>query len=468
MAVIIYNMEHVWKILKSFSLKRSNKCIEQYATILPPPSGGVLNFDSGKSVALCYGIDQQYHHHYYDASLGKTVKNDAEEMGEALRTQMGLKYIQVFTASSNYNDCTKAGISNLFIKNAEKVQNGGIFIFYFAGHGCFIKNSNKCILVPADFAGIEDLNTGISGNELIEWLHVAGCNASHVLFIFDCCYAGHLGKTLTFDNTLRINPSLFVMCGCAAGETCTAFDELEHSCFAYFLLDYLKTNSFVGVSVQFDVKQAMEKITELCSSFSSLYVIYNQGELEYQEMTPKLFKKITQRCVPVVPKEDVLISLLEPFFENSQHKVQSHPEVEKWLKSTNVKRSLDVLYPKASSYTALQKGIVSVMFCSSCSIQYAHDKSNLNRRNLFLTIAIKISHAINFGNLTLDYLIIGLENYISAIEDDIDKSDLWLLHKQFEDSSSRVPNQGGDFVTSHMRTRVCSYSACPFTVCYSF
>ena len=74
---------------------------------------------------------------------------------------------------------------------------------------------------PADFAGREDLNSVISGNDLINWLHVAECKTSHVLCLFDCCYAGDLGTALaSLDNTLNIKPGLFVMCGCAAKEKC--------------------------------------------------------------------------------------------------------------------------------------------------------------------------------------------------------------------------------------------------------
>ena len=374
---------------------------------------------------------------------------------------MGL-YVQVFTASSNRDDCTKASISNMFINSAKKVQEGGIFVFYFAGHGCLIEQSNKCILAPANFAGIEDLNTGISGDDLIEWLHKAGCNASHVLFIFDCCYAGHLGQSLIFGSTQKIKPSLFVMCGCAAGEICISFNELEHSCFTFFLLDYLKTNSIVGESGetgQFDVKQAIDKITELCSRFSSLIVMYNEeeGELQSKIMNPILFPQITEQCVTVVPEDDV-ISLLKPFFEKNSPTDSPDPEVE--LKSIDVKRSLYVLYPKASSCEALQKGIVSALFHSSCSIQCKYDKPHVNKRNLFLTIAIKVSHAINFGNLTLNYLTLGLKHYICAIKGDIDKTDLWHLYKDIMKSISHVPNEDSGSVPSHMQTKVCSYSTC--------
>ena len=132
-------------------------------------------------------------------------------MSKAIVTNMGFNrnQVKVRVSSAQPNDCTKRGVNALFVESARTVEQGGIFLFYFAGHGIMVRN--RCVLAPADFAGRKDLNSGISGNELIEWLHVADCKASQVLVILDCCYAGDLGTTLTSpDNLLKITPGLFV------------------------------------------------------------------------------------------------------------------------------------------------------------------------------------------------------------------------------------------------------------------
>ena len=237
-----------------------------------------LKFDPNKSVALCVGIDEQYHRAYKDKSLGKIVAKDAEAMSEAITNHLGLNLdeVKVRKSSAQPSDCTKKGISTLFVEIAGKVQEGGIFIFYFAGHAILV--GERCVLLaPADFAGNENVDSGISGKNLVEWLQEAGCKADHVLVILDCCYAGDLGTVLTApDNMHRIKSHLFVMCGCAAREKCSSFDALGHSIFIYFLLCYLKRYPSKG---QFLIEEAMEYVKKLCLSFSSLIENHDKEHL---------------------------------------------------------------------------------------------------------------------------------------------------------------------------------------------
>ena len=67
--------------------------LEQYAMITLPSN--VLEFDPKRGVALCVGIDKQFHREYAYRSLGKTVAKDAKSMGEAFVTSLGLSVNQV-------------------------------------------------------------------------------------------------------------------------------------------------------------------------------------------------------------------------------------------------------------------------------------------------------------------------------------------------------------------------------------
>ena len=387
--------------------------------VLITSSHDVLEFDHGKSVALCVGIDKQFRPNYASKSLGNTVARDAQVMGEAFNTHLGLNFdeVKVRKSSAQPDDCTKKGMGTLFVESAKKVQGGGIFIFYFAGHGILI--GNRCVLAPADFAGKEDLNSGISGKDLVEWLHEAECKANHVLIILDCCYAGNLGTILTSpDNMLKIKPGLYVMCGCAAREKCTSVDALGHSIFTYFFLRYLERHQCIG---QFAIKQAMEDITELCLSFSSLLVSHNEGQLQPGKMNPTLDKldvHVYDVNTSIDQPDSCRFGLIIQLFERGRPKPFPHLEVENWLKSSVIQEALNTLYAKVTFSEELQEGIFSAMLYSAASIQYVHDKTHLEERNLFLMTVISILGAIGYVypevNASIFHLITGLEHYSQA------------------------------------------------------
>lgn len=397
---------------------RNDASSEPY--VLISSSHDILQFDHEKSVALCIGVDEQFHHDYASKSLGDIVARDAQAMGEAFSTHLGLDFdeVKVRKSSAQPDDCTKKGIGTLFLESAKKVQQGGIFIFYFAGHGILI--GDRCVLAPADFAGKEDLNSGISGKDLVEWLHAADCKANHVLIILDCCYAGDLGTILTSpDNMLKIKPGLYVMCGCAAREKCTSVDALGHSIFTYFFLQYLERHQCIG---RFAIKQAMEDISELCLSFSLLLISHDEEQLHAGNMNPTLGRLDVHAHdidvgIPIDEPDFCRFELIIRLFDEGP-KPFPHPVVEKWLKQSMIHEALTTLYTKVTLSEELQKGIFSAMLYSAASIQYVHDKTHLEERNLFLTTVISILGAIGFAypevNVTIFHLITGLQHYSQA------------------------------------------------------
>ena len=252
--------------------------------VISPNIDGSIRFDHNKDFAFCVGIDQQLTDR--TEQVDETINRDATEMQRTFLTTLGLnpEQIKVSTASNACDDCTKKGLRDSFIKCAGKVKENGNFIFYFAGHGYELHD--RCILSPADF-NKQDVSSGISGDDLINWVNIAECKASNVLFIFDCCYAGNLGELLTSDENLKTKANLYVMCGCAPKEKVTAISALRHSIFTYFLLDYLQALTCRG---EINVRQAMEIISDLCFSFSCLIMIYD-GKLYCCTFTPALFIK---------------------------------------------------------------------------------------------------------------------------------------------------------------------------------
>ena len=394
---------------------------DQPYVLITSGSHDVLKFDQNESVSLCVGIDKQFHRAYQGKSLGNIVSKDAEATSEAITNHFGLNpdQVKVRISSAQPYDCTKRGMGSLFVEIARKVQKGGMFIFYFAGHGILVRE--RCVLAPADFAGRENLDSGISGKDLVEWLHEAGCKADHVLVILDCCYAGDLGTILTApDNMLRIKPSLFVMSGCAAREKCSSVSALGHSIFTYFFLHYLETYPCKG---QFPIKEAMEDINELCLSFSSLVVGHDEELLRPRKMSPTLEKldiSVDDMDVSIDQPDSSRFGCVIQLFEPGRPKPVPHIAVEKWLKSPTIQNALSTLYAKIpiSDHEELQEGIFCAMLYSAASIQYVHDKTHLEERNLFLTTVISVLGAIGFAypeaNATIFHLMTGLLHYSEA------------------------------------------------------
>jgi len=397
---------------------------EQYAMITSPASASpqdILKFDHKRGVALCIGIDIQFNRVYENKSLGSIVAKNAEDMGKALVTNFGLseECVKVCSPSAQPDQCSRAGICSLFMETARKAEQNSIFIFYFAGHGYSI--DRKCVLAPSDFVGTNKPNSGISGNDLVKWLHKAQCQASYSLFIFDCCYAGDLGISLTSSSNIQATtPHIFVMCGCAPRERCTSIYALGHSVFTFFLLHYLAQHSCKG---QFVIQEAMEEIIDLCFSFSSLIVTYNRKKdrLLFGRMNPSLY------TVCSIHKTDSTDSnrypLLYSLYKHGP-KPLPHPEINRWLKSQRVEFALLKLPSSVKSHLygeRLNDGIFCAMLYSAASMQVAHDKIHLKERNFFITIALNVLETacsiFSKTEVSILQLIRGLWHYLQPLKE---------------------------------------------------
>ena len=391
---------------------------EQYAMIASPRD--VLRFDHTRGVTLCIGIDKQFNKLYENKSLGSIVTKDAEDMGKAFVTNLGFSQerVKVCSPSAQPDQCSRAGICSLFKETARKAERNSIFIFYFAGHGYSI--DRKCVLAPSDFVGTNKPNSGISGNDLVKWLNETQCQASYSLFIFDCCYAGDLGISLTSPSNIQATaPNVFVMCGCAARERCMSIDALGYSIFTFFLLHYLVRHSCKG---QFAIQEAMEEITELCLSFSSLIVTYNhkKDRLLFGRMNPSLH-------ILTVCKTDVTDSsrywLLYSLYKHGP-KPLPHPEINRWLKSKRVQFALLNL-PSSGKVPLygerLNDGIFCAMLYSVASMQVAYDKTHLKERNFFVAIAVNVLELMHLvfskREVSVLQLIRGLRHYLQPLKE---------------------------------------------------
>jgi len=407
--------------LSNSTTPRRSYC-EQYALITSRQD--VINFDPTRGVALCIGIDQQYHKNYEGKSLGVPAANDANNMGGAFVTKLGInqEQVQVFTSLAQPEQCTKAGIRNLFTQSARKTKEDGIFIFYFAGHGYLVKHSVQdfvsiqCVLAPSDFDGVKDKSAGvyplgIYRDDVVKWLD--GCKAKHVLIILDCCYAGDLGTSLTSPkNIQQVVPSISVMSGCAAGEKCITIPVLGNSIFTYFFLSYLEKH---GIKGQFPVNGAMDEISELCTAFSSLLMKSDNGGLLSSMFTPTLDRRDVEEVDANIDDTNYSrLRLLISFYDKSP-KSSPHLAVASWFNWPIIQKSIDLLKSNTPFDKRLQTGILCSMLYSAASIQLHYNKECLTERNLFIRMVVDIVAAAGLDTLSIDQLRVGLNYYYDQV-----------------------------------------------------
>ena len=402
---------------------------EQYSVIATVNS--VLKFDPDKSYAVCVGIDKQLDERFNGRSLGYIAAKDAVSLGEAFIRDMGLHRdrVNIYTSSDTSFLCKKGALSTLLVNYARKVEEGGIFIFHFSGHGVLIKgsSSSEWVLAPADFSG--HASTGFTANDLLELIQVADCRARHVLIILDCCYAGGIGgKMASAENVMRVTPGVYVMCACAAKEVSLALTVLGNSIFSFFLLHYLEKHSSKG---QFAVEESMKEIAELCRSYSSLMMRYSAEDgLRSAVMQPEMD---TVAVVEIGTHEildssdgssaDVTDSnrfgLLFSLYDKQSPKPPLHRIAMLWLSSAIVQDSIETLCTKTNIPLPLQDGMVCAMLYSIACLHLEHDRTHITERNFIVTAMISVVAAIGYKfpevTMNVSQLKMALKYYYKPI-----------------------------------------------------
>ena len=395
---------------------------EQYSVIAS--ADAVLEFDPNRSYAVCVGIDRQLDYRFSNKSLGYIAAKDAISMGEAFIADMGLQRdrVNVYTAQDAEFLCKKGALSTLFVNYAKKVEEGGIFMFHFSGHGILIKgDKSEWVLAPADFSG--DSHTGISGEDLLQLIEISKCRARHVLIILDCCYAGGIVRNVaSWDNVLKVKPGVYVMCACAAKEISLALTALGNSIFTFFLLHYFEKSHSKG---RLDVTTVMADVSEMCRSFSTLMLRYTEdGGLKPATMHPRL-DILTVMEIGTVSADEMdgsRFSLLFSLYDRKLLK-NSKPSLHKvallWLKCSPVQDAIDMLYTRMPLSLPLQDGIVCAMMYSMACLHLQYDRTHIVERNFIITVIVSVLSAVGFKipdiNIPLTSLKMALKYYYKPI-----------------------------------------------------
>jgi len=378
---------------------------DQYSVIASADS--VLEFDPNRSYAVCVGIDRQLDARFSAKSLGYIAAKDAISMSEAFIADMGLQRdrVNVYTAQDDAFLCKKGALSTLFVNYAKKVEEGGMFIFHFSGHGILIKGDrSEWVLAPADFSG--DGNTGISGEELVKLIEISGCKAHHVLIILDCCYAGGIGRNVaSWDNIMKVKPGVYVMCACAAKEISLALAALGNSIFTFFLLHYFEKSHSKG---RLDVTAVMADVSEMCRSFSTLMLRYTEDcGLKPATMKPQLETSAVMEIgtVSIDEMDGSRFSVLFDLYDRTLSNPPLHKAALQWLRYSLVQDAIDVLYTRMPLSLPLQDGIVCAMMYSMACLHLQYDRAHIVERNFILTVILLVVSAVGFkipeSNLSL-------------------------------------------------------------------
>lgn len=254
--------------------------------------GQVITYNKSQSCIVCYGIDKNF-----DTSM---IKKDVETITHAFDDYVKEK--KSYIASQDDAMCTSNGILKSLQENLSKVGEGGIFIFYFTGHGCGIADTantvNEWAMVPSDYNGSQA--TLLTAEALTEKIELK--RDTKLLFILDCCYSGGMVHTLTDIPCIGKRSNIFVLSSCTAQQKSHVSDALGCSVYTYFLSVAISKFRKPELATQDTAKFFVETIHN-CSKKCTKALASLIKDEQYS-MSPQLGKK-DFKSVLVRPKEDL-------------------------------------------------------------------------------------------------------------------------------------------------------------------
>lgn len=378
-----------------------------------------LSFDPKKSVILSFGIDKQIHPNYNHKSLGLTVKLDAFEVTRALIEHTHINSFETFCSSDDPASCTHSGIEEMIKLTASKVEEGGIFILFFGGHG--VNDGNEILaLAPADFDRSPD--TYITANTVNKCIEKSHCKAKSVLVILDCCYSGAMGSYMT-SSANNLLPSLYVLAAGSAYESSFAVTCLHHSIFSYFFkvaLDIVPWKP--GMIPLIDIYEFCKDCT---SALSSLILTIDNCTVKTKHVVPSLshFNLAIDDSTEDVDGEVVRaakpgrLKFVVDLFNDDRcsPRPRLHPATHNWLKSLICGHYQPIYLiekrhvfdsEKGGDSENLLKTIVALIMQSIAVLEMFHNSTTVGEPDIFL---IGFIHTLSLIDFVLPNCVIGAE-----------------------------------------------------------
>ena len=389
--------------------------------VISSDSDWCLQFEGSQSYGICIGIDSNSRSGGQDDTAAKS----AALVKEAIAGNL-IPHDQVhdYSLEKERSQCTKQSLLELIKTTASKVKEKGIFILYFSGSAFLCENEG--VLATANY---HHVSTGITASELMEWIAPTECKARHIVIVLDCHCAKSIGeKSLSH---IQGNPEkrtvkqqqVHVMCSCSTNSVLPPVKISGGSIYSYFLSSTLKQQSN---QTGFDIKGSMDRIEELCNSFSKLILNYSQeDDLMSVGIQPSMDSTLNHILwKPNIDETDSCqnLKVIYDLRDNSDHDMpELHPEVITWLKSKEVQEALKTLHRNESLPTPLLYSVFSALLYSVTCLHLKHDRTHVSEKDLFVVAAIVVVLVLEESghpniNVTRDQIKAGLHYYYKPLQ----------------------------------------------------
>ena len=398
-------------------LRRRALCDKEYVVIVSP-TDWCLQFKASQSYGMCVGIDISSHDSGQDDIAAKSAALVKEAIADNIIPQ---DQIHEYSLEKEPNQCTKHALRDIIKANASEVKEEGIFVFHFSGHAFL--HENKCVLAAANY---HHASTGITANELMEWIRSAECKARHILIVLDCHCAKCIGEKLFSQiqeslNTKAGSGEVHVMFSCSTTSALPPVKILSGSIFSYFLSSALKQQSSEN---GFNIKDSMDKVGDLCHSFSTLVLNYTQRDgLTQVKIQPCIDSTLNYKLYKPDSDEPDSCQNLKVLYDlcDNSRLPELHPKALNWLKSTEVQKSLKILHSNESLPMPLLYGVFSALLYSISCLHLKYDRTHISKQNLFVVAAIIVVLILEESGhptiiITRDQVKKGLEYYYKPLK----------------------------------------------------
>ena len=254
----------------------------------------VISFDPKQSYAICIGMDRL--EGMPEQSLGPLVANDCNSLAEACTKYLRIPRDRVKQlVASEDPSClfTKAGLSTLLVDCARSAHVGeeGILVITFSGHGTTVaRDGTEQAVLPLIDHTMERPEY-LDGKDISQCVQTAKFCGKNVLLVLDCCFSGGIAEWLQCNEGGEVFRTI---AACSAHQTSIWLDPLEHSVFAYFLLDALRRRR--GISepgeeqqeemsdpkVYLRLQDIFTHVSNSSWALSALYLKYNEATQSLQ------------------------------------------------------------------------------------------------------------------------------------------------------------------------------------------
>ena len=302
----------------------------------------VISFDPKQSYAICIGMDRL--EGMPEQSLGPLVVSDCKSLAEACTKYLripGDRVKQLVASEDSSCLFTKAGLSTLLVDCARSahVEEEGILVITFSGHGTtVVKDDTEQAVLPLINHTMERPEY-LDGKDISQCVQKAKFCGKNVLLVLDCCFSGGIAEWLQCNEGGEV---FRIIAACFAYQTSIQLNPLDHSVFAYFLLDALRRRQGIsepdqeqqeGMSdskVHLQLHDIFTHIRDSSWALSALYVKYNKATHSLQGFT--MVPVVTSTLQRTTSEEDMLdaVETTDGLYEGSDEQGRLHFLQKQW------------------------------------------------------------------------------------------------------------------------------------------